>query len=514
MDKIITELEPKKILQAIINLLKKVFSIDTRALIVFRVSLGVLIIWDLLLKLPSFPAFFSDQGFLPRTLLLGQPEGGRISLNFASGDLAFQYFLMLIAFVFAVMLIVGYKTKLSTIVLWVLLISFQNRNPFILHAGDILFRLLFFWAIFLPLEKKPEALSQKSKGFQHPTSSFNLATIAVLLQVTFVFLIAGLTKTGYEWNVSHTAAWDALNITLLVKPLGRFLTNFPQLLNFVTIFVVPFEIMGGALLLSPILTKYLRMLIPPALIFMVLGFSFSLVMDLFPLICATGLILFLPKEFWDFAEKFFAFLVKKLGIKLGKKKSEAGSLKSNDFRLQTSGFKKLHSTFNILYSIVMLILIFILIGWNFGTIPNSGFSLPSELHTVGYKLDLDQNWNMFAPFPAQVHGWYVMPGKLIDGSEVNVLFKDEALSENKSDKLPNKHIGQGWVKFFVDYIRNSNYSYLVKSYAEYTCREWNTNTPIAKMLKSFEIYSFTQQTLPDNKLSEPRKSLLLTQNCI
>src|SRR5262249_18408003 len=48
----------------------------------------------------------------------------------------------------AVALAFGFQTRLATIASWVLLVSLQNRNPFVYHSGDELLRLLLFWGCF------------------------------------------------------------------------------------------------------------------------------------------------------------------------------------------------------------------------------------------------------------------------------------------------------------------------------------------------------------------------------
>lgn len=52
-----------------------------------------------------------------------------------------------------VLLAIGYRTRLMTVVNFVLITSLQARNILVLHGGDVLMKLLCFWAMFLPLEK-------------------------------------------------------------------------------------------------------------------------------------------------------------------------------------------------------------------------------------------------------------------------------------------------------------------------------------------------------------------------
>ncbi|MDY7080948.1 MAG: HTTM domain-containing protein, partial [Halobacteria archaeon] len=72
-------------------------------------------------------------------------------LHALSGDAWFQVLLFVVASVFALMLVVGYRTKVATVVSLVLLVSLHLRNPVILNGGDSLLRRLLFIGIFLPL---------------------------------------------------------------------------------------------------------------------------------------------------------------------------------------------------------------------------------------------------------------------------------------------------------------------------------------------------------------------------
>jgi hypothetical protein len=58
--------------------------------------------------------------------------------------------LFAIAALVAIALLVGYRTRLATVLL-ALLASLQARNPTLIQGGDNLLLLLLFWGMFLPL---------------------------------------------------------------------------------------------------------------------------------------------------------------------------------------------------------------------------------------------------------------------------------------------------------------------------------------------------------------------------
>jgi hypothetical protein len=63
----------------------------------------------------------------------------------------FQALLFGVAALAALGLLVGYRTRLMTIVVWVLLLSLHMRNPLVNGAESPMLRMLLFWGMLLPL---------------------------------------------------------------------------------------------------------------------------------------------------------------------------------------------------------------------------------------------------------------------------------------------------------------------------------------------------------------------------
>ena len=57
------------------------------------------------------------------------------------------YFLLFIA---CIAVLVGFRTRLAALVLFVCLASFQRRNPFVLNSGDQLLQVLAFFLVLMP----------------------------------------------------------------------------------------------------------------------------------------------------------------------------------------------------------------------------------------------------------------------------------------------------------------------------------------------------------------------------
>ncbi len=160
--------------------IEQIFVIDKRAIKLFRILLGLVILHDALVRLSDAQAFYSDQGVLPlsslNSLLASSWEWSLLRLG-DSAVLRFGVFGLLIAS--AVSLILGRFTKWALLVAWFSLVSLQNRNPIIYQGGDDLLRMVVFWSFFLPWKQinRPESTPQ----------ILSFATVFLLLQVLFPF---------------------------------------------------------------------------------------------------------------------------------------------------------------------------------------------------------------------------------------------------------------------------------------------------------------------------------------
>ena len=122
------------------NKLDDLFGIDLRALAVLRIGIGLLILVDLLIRSVDLEVHYTDMGIFPRAAALQffsfQP--GWWSFYLINGSTFFAAMLFLIAGLFAVALLLGYRTRLVTFVSWTFLSSLQVRNYPLNMSADIL----------------------------------------------------------------------------------------------------------------------------------------------------------------------------------------------------------------------------------------------------------------------------------------------------------------------------------------------------------------------------------------
>lgn len=277
------------------------YGLDLRSLALFRIALALIILGDLLLRARSLEAMYSDFGILPRAVLIDRFADQWIaSFHLMSGRWEVQAALFLMAAFFAVQLLLGYRTRWATFFCWLFLTSLQNRNPAILQGGDTLIRLLMFWAMFLPLGARfsvDEALEQPPAV--KPTAIFHAGTFALMAQVAMVYWFAVSLKTGPEWRSEGTAVYYALSLEQLATPLGRYLLDFPALLQFLTFFTITVEALAPVFLFFPFLSGPVRTMAVLILVGLQLGFATCLYVGHFPFIACAMMLPLLPTWFWE-----------------------------------------------------------------------------------------------------------------------------------------------------------------------------------------------------------------------
>lgn len=278
------------------SILRDLFGIDVRCLAVFRIAIALLILADLGLRFPFIVECYTDEGFLPRELVVS-PDC-YFSLLMLDSSYAFQAGHFILAGISAVMLLVGYRTRLATVLCWIFTISLQARNAFLLDGGDDLLRSMLFWSLFLPLGHR-YSIDARRKTTPDPEVVLSPASAALLIQFAVVYFFAGLFKTDEAWR-NGTAIEYALGQTQWIHPAGHFLRQYPAVLRFLTPCVVWFEILAPLCLFIPFRTRQFRMVVIPAFWLFMLGLGTTIWLHIFPLITATATIPFLSSLIWPY----------------------------------------------------------------------------------------------------------------------------------------------------------------------------------------------------------------------
>lgn len=493
------------------RLVSELFGLDIRSLALFRIGLGLLLCADLLQRAFDLRAHYTDFGVLPRGVALSQfLNPWLLSLHLLGGTVFIEALLFAIAGVCALALLVGYHTRLATILSWFFLISLHNRNPIICDGGDAILRLVLFWAMFLPLGAAYALDNLQSSHQRRPERVASVATVALLLQICFVYWFAFALKTAPEWREDGSAVYYALSLDSFTAPLGIWLRQFTSVLPLLSFATLALEGLGPCLLFIPFCRGPVRFGTVCLFLGLHAGLGLFLALGIFPWIAMVAWLALFPTWFWrtlaaprDLTPRRTEALRERLRrfVPLPAASAPVASASAvGRLSPPVAGF-------------CFLCLLYVTL-WNLRTIdfPYASRVLPTSWDWIGFTLRLDQRWDMFAPRPATDDGWYVIPAQLRDGREVDLMSNGGPVRWEKPANVAATFRNQHWRKYLRTIWERTHASHR-PYFAQYLCRDWNSSHPPQEFVQTFAIYYMQEDTLPDNEAAPPEKVLLWTQKC-
>ncbi len=267
-------------------------AIDTRSLAVFRILLGLILLGDILLRVRHFTYFYTRDGVVTAAHTLdGEFALSLFHLSDAPGFAA--VFFLLYALV-AVQFVLGWHTRIATVLLFVFVVSLHHRNPLVLNYGDRLLRLLLLWAMFLPLGERwsVDAVRRTRSPRRSVTS---LASALILCQVAGLHLANGYHKASEAVWFNEPAVAYILGRDHTTYLLGNAVREFTTVLR------------GASLLWMFTLLSAWALLVfqgreRSGFAFLLVGFHVSMLltrpMSIAPPVAIAGLLLFLQADFW------------------------------------------------------------------------------------------------------------------------------------------------------------------------------------------------------------------------
>jgi hypothetical protein len=536
--------------------LVELFGADLRSLAAFRIVLALLVLADLALRATDFYAHYTDDGVLPRAQLLeeGLLDSWKWSLALASGEPLFQALVFGATALAALGLLLGYRTRLSTVIVWALLMSIHWRNPLLLNAGDTLLRLLLFWGMFLPLGAYWSVDRLRKSTSPRPAMLFlSIGTIGLFVQIASVYVFTAIIKSGDEWRVDGTALYYALHLDQLITPFGAFLSQFPTLLKVLTFSSLGLEVFGPFLLFCPFFTGPVRTAVVFAFMSFHYGIWMTMELGVFPWISAFCMVCFLPGWFWDKAgstinaafpkfpsiqsqlQRVSTSLVSTRLLLFGGQSSVAarliGSTAADSVTSEdrpgthTSSAKAVAEAqvkperlrpallTNLLAAFFLVYITF----WNVQGVTSLDAS--ERVENVGAFFGLHQYWSMFAPHPPTVDGWYVIPGTLRSGQEVDLMpvtrddFEKYGVSWEKPQYVADTYETNHWRKY-LERVKDDDYPDDVRIFfADYLCDEWNARHEGSDQLMRLQMVYMVEETLPDYQRAEPQKVTIFEGSC-
>jgi hypothetical protein len=334
--------------------LVEVFSLDHRALALFRIAMGVSSFYDVWSRATDgLYAHYTDAGVFPRSVGLENYQNPSwINVYGLAGTETGVFFLFVLQSIAALCVVVGYRTRLSTFLLWIMVASIQNRNTFVSHSGDELQRVALFFSIFLPLgecfsvdivlDSMGKGRGPKSFGrglplpdvtpgdtFQDFSGATRLlsrkwvmqqtvagagssryaatsgAVVAAIGQIMLMWFSAHYHKTGLEWHTDYTATALAMQQDFLRRGWADFLMDWHMTLKFLTWAVYEWQFWGVLIWFSPFFTQPLKALTAAGFIVKHTSFAFFFRLGLFNFMTVATVMILMPPMLWDLLVLFF-----------------------------------------------------------------------------------------------------------------------------------------------------------------------------------------------------------------
>jgi hypothetical protein len=451
----------------IIAWIKNRYVADPRALALMRIGIALVVIADLLIRSDSIIAHYTGAGLWPSELAtsLGWKKG-YWSVHTLNDDPFYAHILFSIHGLLALFVLIGFKTRISTVLLWLFTISLHNRNIYVLQAGDDLLRLVLMWGIFLPWHAR-YSIDNLNKQILH--ARFAIPSIGYFILIASVYFFTVLLKTSSEWWSEGTAAYYALSIEQLRLPVtGDLLYRYPTILKILTWTVIIIELCIPILIMIPSKRGSTRLIAFIMIVILHSGIGLTLYVGLFYVIGIVSAIGLIPSSTFD-------------------------KLKIPHFIIENSRIKINYFTPAIINGIGMILIVICLLI-NLSTI----HGYPYKLHPVSalptHVMRLDQRWGMFSPGIIKKDGWFVYEGIDSAGHYHDLRMDSDTVNFKKPPHIVSMYQDDRWRKL-AENMQNDNFTFLRPLYCKFLLHNWNKDHP-AKKMKVLNLYFMEKNSLP------------------
>ncbi len=180
----------------------------------FRIAFGIVVFLTVLGKFPGRVIFYGAEGLVKyESMNFYFPDSILFFRFMPEHDPALMiYFLGFLAITAS--LILGFQTRICSILVFMGLMALSNRNPYVDNNGDNFLRINAFWAMFAELGKaySVDRWLAVRKGLAPPSlvPTPPWGQRLLQLQLAYLYFEAAVTKSGPSW-LNGTALYYALN---------------------------------------------------------------------------------------------------------------------------------------------------------------------------------------------------------------------------------------------------------------------------------------------------------------
>jgi predicted DCC family thiol-disulfide oxidoreductase YuxK len=209
---------------------------DPRTLAFGRIFFALVLIGDLLRRIPWLREFYSNAGILPNHTVLWRPPVARLFSVFFMSSLPEESVLwFLLCFFIFFCFLIGWRTRLFHVLSFLATTSLHNRMLFAENWGGVAIGALMVWTMFLPTgrrfsvdavlasmrARRNETPADLAAGLPPPdnTPTRSFAVLCLLLQIAIIYWFNYVHKSGATWK-DGTAVYYVLHQERIITWLG------------------------------------------------------------------------------------------------------------------------------------------------------------------------------------------------------------------------------------------------------------------------------------------------------
>jgi hypothetical protein len=213
---------------------------------------------------------------------------------------------------------IGFKTKISTIVAFILLVSFNQRNINMLSSADLLLRILFMFMLFAPSGNaySLDSFLAKLKGKPLKRNHANWVHRLIQIQIAVVYVSTVIAKAKGETWLDGSAVYYATRLVDLTRFPVPFILDWKWSVMLITWTTLIIELALGTIIF---IDEWRKPIIIFGIIFH-LGIEYMMSIPTFEWLMIVGLIAMFKIEDYRLFDRY---LKEKILAKVHKMKDES-----------------------------------------------------------------------------------------------------------------------------------------------------------------------------------------------
>jgi len=256
--------------------------VDTAPMAALRILVGLLTVGWTLSLLPDAGTFLGPHGVQPG---LPHYDSGGWTVQLGS-----PYAVLAVLLAAAVALTVGWRTRVASVVVAVLLLVVQRRDPWVLNSGDLLLRELAFFVMLMPAGQT-WSLDARRRGTERLRAPWALRLVQLQISALYLFSVWAKVR-GQSWNDG-----TAVGMALQLKDLQRFAVPSSVATSLLVSTLLTYSSLAvEAGLAFGLWLPRLRYVVMAAGIGLHLGIEASLLIGWFSLAVVSSYVVFVPAE--------------------------------------------------------------------------------------------------------------------------------------------------------------------------------------------------------------------------